>query len=87
MNHFRTMVAGALAGAALSLPAAALGAGIAAADTTPDASQCQTGQRTPTADPFTYDSCIHDEWGNLRQCPPFTVVAQAPDGDVRCIPQ
>lgn len=87
MNHFRTMVAGVFAGAALSLPVAAVGAGVAAADGTPDASQCRTGERIPTGDPRTYDSCIHDEWGNLRQCPAFTVVTQAPDGDVRCIPQ
>ncbi|GAB2531167.1 hypothetical protein GCM10027167_39820 [Nocardia heshunensis] len=80
------MVAGVLAGAALTVPAAAVGAGVAVADI-PDASQCQTGQRMPTGDPHTYDSCIHDEWGNLRQCPAFTVVIQAPDGDVRCIPQ
>ncbi|AYF73738.1 hypothetical protein D7D52_07555 [Nocardia yunnanensis] len=81
MKRLHMMFAGVLAGAAVSLPGV-VSAGAAA----PVAAQCHEGDRVPTDDPRTYDSCIHDEWGNLRQCPPFTVVTQAPDGDVRCVP-
>ncbi|MVU80533.1 hypothetical protein GPX89_25200 [Nocardia sp. ET3-3] len=85
MNLLRTTVAGVLAGAALSVPVGVMGAGSAVA--APSEVACRAGDRVPTGDPHEYDSCIQGEWGNLRRCPPFTVVVQAPDGDVRCVPE
>ncbi|MTE15607.1 hypothetical protein [Nocardia aurantiaca] len=70
-------------GIALGAPTMAVGAGFAAA--APQAEGCHTGARVPTSDPHEYDSCIAGEWGNVRQCPPFTVVSQTPDGDIRCV--
>ncbi|MGW4354356.1 hypothetical protein ACWELJ_19960 [Nocardia sp. NPDC004582] len=81
MNRRRVAIGIVVTGIALSAPL--LGAGSAGA--TPVSGGCHSGDRMPTSDPHTYDSCIEGEWGNLRQCPPFTVVAQAVDGDVRCV--
>lgn len=85
MKRLRMHIAGVLAGAALSVPVAVLAAGAAGA--MPVEAGCRTGDRVPTDDRHVYDSCIHDEWGNLRRCPPWTVVVQVPDGDVRCVPE
>lgn len=81
MNRRRVAIGIVVTGLALSAPA--VGAGFAAA--APVSEGCHSGTRVPTDDPRTYDSCIDGEWGNLRQCPPFTVVEQAVDGDVRCV--
>lgn len=86
MNRARMTVAVVLAGAALTLPAVTGTAAAQPADSG-SAAGCRAGARTPAADPHEYDSCINGEWGNIRRCPPHTIVYQVPDGDVRCIPE
>ncbi|MGW5229611.1 hypothetical protein [Nocardia niigatensis] len=83
MKRSRVAVGIVVTGLALSAPTVAIGAGPAGAD--PADQGCHTGTRVPTDDPHEYDSCIAGEWGNLRRCPPFTIVNQTADGDVRCV--
>ncbi|WP_405491221.1 hypothetical protein [Nocardia sp. NBC_00511] len=84
MNRARMTAAVVLAGAALTLPAVTATAQPADSGS---ATGCRAGARTPAADPHEYDSCINGDWGNIRRCPPHTIVYQVPDGDVRCIPE
>ncbi|MEV6103052.1 hypothetical protein [Nocardia sp. NPDC051981] len=83
MDRRRVAIGIVVIGLALSAPTVAVGAGLAGA--APVTEGCHSGTRVPTDDPHEYDSCIAGEWGNVRRCPPFTVVDQTVDGDVRCV--
>ncbi|MFI1920024.1 hypothetical protein [Nocardia sp. NPDC020380] len=86
MYRLRTYVAGLSAGVAVIAAAFTLGTGVSAAAPVLDRG-CQTGSMVPTADPHEYDTCIHDDWGNVRRCPPWTVVTPAGEGEIVCTPE
>ncbi|GAB0105347.1 hypothetical protein JMUB6875_43250 [Nocardia sp. JMUB6875] len=85
MNRYRKAIAITVFGGSFMAHTAAFGAGASMAKPLYDAG-CRTAARIPAPDPHEYDTCIHDSWGNIRRCPPWTIVVQV-DGDVRCVPE